>query len=272
LTRSSQTTAHATMPLASATAVYRCDAAITCTARPVTSHYVVSAVVCHHTLCAQHLCHLCIAAAPSRPCQLERADIVRIRRRQRPRRRAVAGRPQRSVIPTANMQSALVLTHCTGTLYIPGVDDEDDCASERACHWQRHAAVIRSTCSGSDRTSLRVLCTSTLASSLQHPVAPHCVQIVVSPKPSSAPANIELCVRWVALALRESRASNASCLGLLLAYISSMILLTKASSPQHAPQISVLAPLPSDAQHISPGDDVQPPARSLASRCCLHRR
>jgi hypothetical protein len=165
-------------------------------------------------------------------------------------------------------QRARTLTRrcIAGPLYIPGVDDEEQCASERAHHWQRHAAVVRSTCTGSERTSLRVLCTSTSAPSSQHDVAPHCIQIVISPKPASAPASMELCVRWVALAVRESRASNASCLGLLLDYISSMILLTKVCTPQHAPH----APPPSDALLTSPGAEVQPPARSLASRCPRH--
>jgi hypothetical protein len=77
---------------------------------------------------------------------------------------------------------------------------------------------------------------------------------------------MELCVRWAALAVRESRASNASCLGLLLDYISSMILLTNVCTPQHAPH----APPPSNALLTSPGAEVQPPARSLASRCSRH--
>ena len=158
-----------------------------------------------------------------------------------------------------------------GALYISGVDSDADCARERACRWSRFAAVVRSTCTGAERATLRVLCTSSTTPSLstqsssQPSAAPHCVSIVISPQPASASAasNIELCVRWVALVIRESRASNASCLGVLLAYISSMMRLAKSSMANHArAQPSRTA---SDVHRIAPTDGGS--AASLASRC-----
>ena len=65
-----------------------CHAAIAPPPPPPHTHAVV---VCNHTLRAQHLRHLRFVAVPPRPGQLERAAVVRIRRRQRPRGRTVAG-------------------------------------------------------------------------------------------------------------------------------------------------------------------------------------
>ena len=153
-----------------------------------------------------------------------------------------------------------------GALYIPGVDCDVDCVRERACKWSRFAAVVRSTCTGVEKTTLRVLCTSTAfslcnQSSSQASASPHCVNIVISPQPAAAPLSIELCVRWVALVIRESRASNASCLGLLLRYISSMICLTKSS------MVNRLQPSRAASDiHRVPHTDVGS-AAMLASRC-----
>lgn len=113
----------------------------------------------------------------------------------------------------------------SGPLYIAGIDNDADCASERACKWKRFAAVVRSTCSGSERTCLRILCTPSCAPSspTANSVAPHCIQITILPEPIHAPSHIELLLRWIILVIRESRASNASCLVSLLGYMSALI-------------------------------------------------
>ena len=154
--------------------------------------------------------------------------------------------------------------HFAGALYISGVDGDDDCRSEKACKWSRFAAVVRSTCTGAERTSLRVLCTSSSTSppSSQPSVAPHCVSITISPQPASAPSNVELCVRWAAIVIRESRSSNASCLVLLLRYMSSVMRLTTSASGRNRsrlPQPGSIAEKSSCANHAS--------SAPLASRC-----
>ena len=35
-----------------------------------------------------------------------------------------------------------------------GVDNDDDCAFERACEWKRFAIIVHSTCTGTKRTSV----------------------------------------------------------------------------------------------------------------------
>lgn len=106
-------------------------------------------------------------------------------------------------------------------LYISGVDSDVDCTFERQCEWKRYAIIVRSTCTGTERTSLRVLCSPTCTRSPQQTVFPHSIQIPISPPPASPPPDIGMRVRWLTLVIRESRSSNALCLALLLRYCAS---------------------------------------------------
>jgi hypothetical protein len=140
-----------------------------------------------------------------------------------------------------------------GCLYIAGVDNDADCASERACKWKRFAAIVRSTCSGTEKTSLRVLCTPscTSTSPTQQFAAPHCIQITISPEPVHTPSDVELCVRWMVLVVRESHSSNAVCLGSLLGYISAVIRLTKMKSSRTHSRSSPSVSSPCDIENAS---------------------
>ena len=124
------------------------------------------------------------------------------------------------------------------------MDNDDDCAFERACEWKRFAIIVHSTCTGTKRTSLRVLCTPNcmLSSSPPQAVFPHCIQIPISPQPASSPSDIGLRVRWATLVIRESRSSNALCLGLLLRYCAAATSWTNNTSAQdHVLQPAQLA-------------------------------
>jgi hypothetical protein len=126
------------------------------------------------------------------------------------------------------------VTPAAGSLYITGADDDSHCTAERDCDWKRFAIIVRSTYYGLEKTSIRVLCTTGRMS--QESLAPHCVQITISPEPSFDAYNAELCLRWAALVLRESRSSNASCLVLLLRYMASVTRsATLASRRNHFP-------------------------------------
>ncbi len=157
--------------------------------------------------------------------------------------------------------SALAAPPRAGTLHVAGVDNEADCARERACNWKRFAAVVRSTSTGAEKTSVRILCASGGAPSPLS--APHCVQFTISPEPVRAPAHVELCVRWTVLVIRESLSSNAMSLGALLSYMSALIRLTAAKGSRTHSQPSAFAP--SDPANSSSA--VSAHSAALATRC-----